>query len=100
MKNDMMNKKLSVLLMIALVSMGVLIPSASATTCTDAGDFSGVCTVLVSIFNGTMAVISVITTGTNASIIIEAVIIIAIVTFIVDLARGKNSYIRRKFGEV
>jgi len=97
----MMIKKTSViyisLAVLAFMAMGQV---ASATTCTDAGDFSGVCDVLVNIFNATMAVVSIVTTGDNASIIIEAVVIIAIVTFIVDLARGKNSYIRNKFSKL
>ena len=73
---------------------------ALATTCTDAGDFSGVCDVLVNIFNASMALISIVTTGNNASTIITAVIVIAIVTVIVDLAMGKNSRIANHFRKV
>jgi hypothetical protein len=88
------------IIVVALMAMAFLgfDGVALATNCTDAGDFSGVCAVLVNIFNASMAVISIVTTGNNASIIIEAVIILAIVTFVVDLARGRNSWIRGKMG--
>lgn len=90
------------IIVIALMAMAFMVFNgvALAATCTDAGDFSGVCTVLVNIFNASMAVVSIVTTGNNASIIIEAVIIIAIVTVIADLAMGKNSRIANHFRKV
>jgi len=84
---------ISMMLLISLMFVG----SASASTCTDAGDFEGICTVLTDIANASLVVVSILFTGDNASVIIEAVIIIAIVVFFIDLSRGKSSWVRGRF---
>lgn len=86
-----------------LIVAGVFALSASAvsaTSCTDAGDFVGICNTVIGIANGTLAVISILFTGNNASIIIEAALIVTIVGAILDLSRGKSSWLRSKFERV
>lgn len=92
--------KIAAVVLIGLFLSVMTASATNATTCTDAGEFSGVCDVLVNIFNATIAVISIVTTGNNASVVITAVIVLAIVGFIIDLARGKNSYIAKKFEKI
>lgn len=92
----MVNRKY---LTVFLIAVGMIVLTASnvgATACSDAGDFEGVCTSLSGLFNATMALISIVATGSNASIIITAAVILAIVTFFVDMARGEKSWLRAK----
>ena len=96
-----MNTPKNFKLTLILVIFGIMsLNTAVATSCSDAGSFEGVCGTIVGLFNASMAVVSIIVTGDNASIIIEAAIVLAIVAFIIDLARGKNSWIRNKFDRI
>lgn len=91
--------KITILIVIAILA--TIIPvSATTAACTSAGDFSGICDVLTSLANGTLAVVEILFTGANASTIIEAAVILTIVGFILDLMRGKNSWVRNRFERV
>jgi len=95
----MLNKNIfKILIVVSAILMSV--SSASAVVCTDAGDFASICTSLSGLFNASIALVTIVATGSNASTIIMAAIILAIVTFFIDLARGENSYLRRKFQRI
>ena len=82
---------------LAVFLMTAFIIPASATDCSNAGDFSGICDTFIGIANGSLAILSILFTGSNASIIIQAAVILAIIGAVLDLARGESSFLRKHF---
>ena len=71
----------------------------SATSCSDAGQYNSTCQNIVDFGTLVLAILSVLLTGTNAGIVIGAIITIVIVTMIFDLAKGNNSLVRKYFNK-
>lgn len=93
-------KKIMVLFMVVATSIFAMSGTVSAVACSDAGDFSTLCTLFTNLSNLVLAVISVIFTGANATTIIYAVVVLAVIVGFIDLMRGNESWIGRKLRRV
>lgn len=96
-----MSMKSRMHIFIALIFLStMIIPSASAVACSDAGSFSSLCGLFTNISNLLLAVLTIVFTGENATIIIYAAVVLAVVIFFIDLMRGEHSYIGRKLRKI
>lgn len=96
-----MMKRLKFLIVTVIAVLALSVPSVSAAaTCGDAGQFNSTCQVITDLFTAILTVGAILVTGENAGTIIGIVVILALIGFILDMARGKNSYLRRKFEKV